>query len=182
MEISRQLLPYHNPWTDTWHKTIGDPTPGEDYPWTPNGYLTHHRYTGELVHIPGITSPEAEQLRKSEDQYSNIANKYLDQVRYVPVEKRNQALIEKRYNDVLAMHGGDHQKAQFTIQRAAKDSDDIARRGEMEGERRLGIMGRNEYASSQYHFAQRAFDLPSIYFPPKFTPSLTVSKKELINE
>jgi hypothetical protein len=167
MEVGKQFLPYKNPWTDTWHKTIGDRTPIEpDNVETPNGYLTHHQYTGKLFHVTVGPKSNYKELFNSEDEHEKTMGQYLD------------SKSPEDYQAVVALHGGNQESALSALRIHNGRRIINERQSEMGAEYNSGFYTDKEYVQG---LSRAASEYPEITPPSmtKLVSSRTITKKEL---
>ena len=164
MDLSAQFLPYKNPWTDTWHKNIGDQTPVDpDTVETPRGYLTHHQYTGSLFHVTGSNYRE---LFDSEESHEKAMSRYLG----------SKSLED--YNAVVDLHGGNEESALSALRVHNGRRIERERQDEMGAEHRAGFYADKEYVNG---LANSASEYPEIQRPNtlKVISARKVQRREL---
>jgi hypothetical protein len=135
MEIGKQFLPYKNPYTDTWHRTLADSTPLSDEEAESlnfsNGYLTHHMYTGALVHMNADTY---KQHWDNEAAHERAMDSYL-----------NSDRDPQKYDAVVDLHGGNEERAVGALTRYKHEQDESVRQGDMGMELGAGASTGREY-------------------------------------
>jgi hypothetical protein len=164
MDISAQFLPYKNPWTETWHKNIGDPTPVDpDTVETPHGYLTHHQYTGSMFHVTGSNYRE---LFDSEDAHEKAMSRYLG------------TKSPEDYTSVVNLHGGNEDSALSALRIHNGRRIERERQSEMGAEYNAGFYTDKEYVNG---LANAASEYPEIKRPNTLNviSARTVPKREL---
>jgi hypothetical protein len=174
MEIGKQFLPYKNPWTDTWHKTIGDRNPIDpdsvDSLETPNGYLTHHQYTGKLFHVTVGPKSNYKELFGSEDEHEKTMSRYLN------------SNSPEDYQSVVALHGGNQESALSALRIHNGRRITSERQSEMGAEYNAGFYnyqkGDKDYSQG---LSMAASEYPEIAPPSmtKLVSSRTITKKAL---
>jgi hypothetical protein len=145
MDISKQFLPYKNPWTDTWHKNVGDSSPMDsESVETPHGYLTHHQYTGQLFHVTVGPESNYKDLFSSEGEHEKAMSRYL------------ASKSPEDYQKVVDLHGGNEQSALSALRIHNGRRIEGERQAEMGAEYGAGFYTDKEYkqglsgAASEY--------------------------------